>query len=132
MPFPLFLHRLLTFGRRSEIQAIDYLRTLGFRIVTSGYRDKAGEIDVIAWEGNVLVFVEVKARQNAEPPEDAVGLKKQQRMMRAAEKYLSTHRLQDAQYRFDILAVTARTGSKAQFRLLRDAFNMYTRPSMRD
>ena len=125
MPFPLLLHRLLTFGRRSEIQAIDHLRSLGYRIVTSGYRDKTGEIDVIAWEGNVLVFVEVKARQNTEPPEDAVGFKKQQRMIRAAQSYIAKHHLQDAQYRFDILAVTVLPGSRAQFRLLRDAFTMY-------
>ncbi len=125
MPFPLFLHRFLTFGRRSEIQAIGYLRSLGFRIVTSGYRSKRGEIDVIAWEGDVLVFVEVKARQTVEPPEDAVGFNKQQRMRRAAEAYISQHRLHEVQYRFDILAVTAQPGSKPEFRLLRDAFNMY-------
>jgi putative endonuclease len=125
MPFPLFLHRFLTFGRRSEIQALDYLRSVGYRIVTSGYRDKSGEIDVIAWEGNVLAFIEVKARQNAEPPEDAVGFKKQQRMKRAAQAYITKHHLQDAQYRFDIVAVTVRPGFSAEFRLLRDAFNMY-------
>jgi putative endonuclease len=125
MPFPLFLHRLLTFGRRSEIEAIDYLRSLGYRIVTTGYRDKTGEIDVIAREGDVLVFVEVKARQNPEPPEDAVGFQKQQRMIRAAKAYIAKHHLQDEQYRFDILAITVLPGSKAQFRLLRDAFNMY-------
>jgi putative endonuclease len=125
MPFPLFLHRFLTFGRRSEIRAIDYLRSLGYRIVTSGYRCKTGEVDVIAWEGDVLVFVEVKARQNSDPPEDAVGFKKQQRVIRAAQAYLSKHRLQEVQYRFDILAVSAPAGSRPEFRLLRDAFNMY-------
>jgi putative endonuclease len=125
MPFPLMLHRLLSFGRRSEILAIDYLRTLGYRIVTSGYRAKGGEVDVIAWEGNVLVFVEVKARQSAEPPEDAVGFAKQQRVIRAAKAYLSQHHLQDVEHRFDILAVTALPRSQREFRLLRDAFNMY-------
>ncbi len=125
MPFPLFLHRFLTFGRRSEIQALDYLRSVGYRIVTSGYRAKSGEIDVIAWEGDILAFIEVKARQNAEPPEDAVGFKKQQRMKRAAQAYITKHHLQDAQYRFDIVAVTVRPGFSAEFRLLRDAFNMY-------
>ena len=124
MPFPLLFHRLLTFGRRSEIQAIDYLRSLGFRIVTSPYRAKGGEVDVIAWEGNVLVFIEVKARQNLEPPEDAVGFRKQQRVIRAAQSYLTKHRLHDAQCRFDILAVTAVPGSPPKFHLLRDAFNM--------
>ena len=125
MPFPLLFHRILSFGRRSEILAIDYLRSQGYRIVTSGYRAEGGEVDVIAWEGNVLVFVEVKARQNAEPPEDAVGFRKQRRVIRAAQAYLSKHHLQDVQCRFDILAVTAPPRCQPEFRLLRDAFSMY-------
>jgi putative endonuclease len=125
MPFPLIFHRLLSFGRSSEILAIDHLRTLGFRIVTTGYRAKGGEIDVIAWEGEVLVFVEVKSRKNDDPPEDSVGFTKQQRVIRAAQSYLSKHRLGDVQYRFDILAVTVQHGFKPEFRLLRNAFNMY-------
>ena len=123
MPFPLLFHRLLSFGRRSEIHAIAHLRSLGFRIVTSGFQTKGGEVDVIAWEGDVLVFVEVKARQNSERPEDAVGFKKQQRVIRTAHAYLSKHHLHDAQYRFDILAVNVLPGSRPEFRLLRDAFN---------
>jgi len=125
MPFPLLFHRLLTFGRKSEIIGIDYLRSLGYRIVTSGYRTKGGEVDVIAWEGPVLVFVEVKARQNTEPPEDSVGLRKQRRVVRAAQVYIARHNLHDAPYRFDILAVTAKPQCQPEFRLLRDAFNMY-------
>jgi len=125
MPFPLLLRRLLPFGRSAEIAAIKHLRSTGFRIVTSGYRVKGGEIDVIAWEGDVLVFVEVKARSNAEPPEDSVGIRKQQRVIRAAQAYLSRRQLHDVPYRFDILAVTAMPGAQPEFRLLRDAFNMY-------
>ena len=125
MPFPLLFHRLLSFGRSSEIRAIDYLRSLGYRIVTSGYWTKGGEIDVIAWEGDILVFVEVKARNNSVPPEDSVGHKKRQRIIRAAQSYLSKHHLDEAQYRFDIVAVTVLPGCRPEFRLLRDAFNMY-------
>ncbi|HEY2380261.1 MAG TPA: YraN family protein [Terriglobia bacterium] len=123
MPFPLLLHRLLTFGRRSEILAIDHLRSLGYRIVTSPYRTKAGEVDVIAWEGNILAFIEVKARKNEDPPEDSVGVQKQQRVIRAANAYISRYRLHDKPCRFDILAVTAIPGRKPEFRLLRDAFH---------
>jgi len=112
MPFPLLFHRF-------------YLRSIGYRIVSSGYRAKGGEVDVIGWEGDVLVFVEVKARQNADPPEDAVGFRKQQRVIRAAQAYISKHRLHDVPYRFDVLAVTVPPGSQPEFRLLRDAFNMY-------
>ena len=124
MPFPFFLRRLLTFGRRSEIQAIDHLRSVGFRIVTSGYRAKGGEVDVIAWEGDILVFVEVKARRNPEPPEDAVGFNKQRRIVRAAQAYLAKHRLHEVPYRFDVLAVTELPGARPEFRLFRDAFNL--------
>src|SRR3954469_5058386 len=99
MPLPVLLHRILTFGRLSEILGIDYLRTKGYRIVTSGYRTKAGEADVIAWGGPVLVFFEVKARQNAEPPEDSVGARKQQRVIRAAQAYRARYHLQEAPYR---------------------------------
>ncbi len=122
MPFPLLFHRLLTFGRRSEILAIDHIRSIGYRIVTSGYRTKGGEIDVVAWDGATLVFIEVKARQNADPPEDSVGYQKRQRMIRAAHAYISRYRLHETPYRFDVIAVTSVPGSKPQFRLLRDAF----------
>jgi putative endonuclease len=125
MPFPLFLHRLLTFGRRSEILGIDYLRTVGYRIVTSGYRTKGGEVDIIAWDGDILVFIEVKARQNADPPEDSVGFSKQRRVIRAAQSYLFRYHHREAPCRFDILAITAPKGGRPEFRLLRDAFNMY-------
>ena len=125
MPFPLFFHRLLTFGRRSEILAIDHLRSLGYRIVTSPYRTKTGEVDIIAWDGPVLVFIEVKARKNPDPPEDSVGSIKQKRVIRAAKAYIARHHLHEVPYRFDILAITALPGSQPEFRLLRDAFNMY-------
>lgn len=123
MPFPLFLLRFLTFGRRSEILALDYLRKQGYRIVSSGYRMKGGEVDIIAWDGDVLVFVEVKARQNTEPPEDAVGRPKQRRLIRAAEGYIARRRLHETPYRFDIVTVTALPRSQPRFRLIRDAFN---------
>jgi putative endonuclease len=123
MPFPLLFHRLLSFGRRSELQAIDYLRTLRYRIVASGYRVKSGEVDVIAWDKDVLVFVEVKARKNSDPPQDAVSFQKQQRIVRAAHAYMTKHRLHDTPYRFDVVAVTARPGAKPEFLLLRDAFS---------
>ncbi len=127
MPLPLFLYRLLTFGRRSEILGIDYLRSLGFRIAASPYRTKYGEVDVVAWDGDVLVFIEVKARHSAAPPEDNVGERKRQRVIRAAQGYISSHRLQEAACRFDILAVTSIPGSNPEFRLLRDAFGIASR-----
>jgi putative endonuclease len=114
--------RVLPFGRQSEIDGAVYLRSIGFRVIGSGYRTARGEVDLIAWEGSVLVFVEVKALRSNASPEDAVGFRKQQRIQRAAKSYRQQYRLLDAPYRFDILAVTASPGSKPEFRLLRDAF----------
>lgn len=114
--------RLLPFGRRSEIDGAGYLRSLGFRVVGSRYRTRLGEIDLIAWDGDVLVFVEVKALHSAAPPEDAVGPRKQERVVRAARSYLARYRLQETPHRFDILAVNVRPGRNPEFRLLRDAF----------
>src|SRR5262245_57043475 len=115
-------NRLISFGRRSEIEGAAYLRSLGFRVVASGYRTRSGEVDLIAWDGDVLVFVEVKSRRSADPPEDVVGLRKQRRIASAAGSYIAQYRLQQRSYRFDILAITARPDRKPEFRLLRDAF----------
>jgi putative endonuclease len=114
--------RVLPFGRLSEIDGAAYLRSVGYRVIGSGYRTRAGEIDLIAWDGDTLVFVEVKALRSAASPEDAVGYRKQQRVMRAAKSYITRYRLHEAPYRFDVLAVTVLPGEKPQFRLLRDAF----------
>jgi putative endonuclease len=121
MPFPLWPYRLIPFGRRSEIDGAGYLRGLGWKVVASGYRTREGEVDLIAWDGDQLVFVEVKARRSG-APEDAVNLSKRQRVARAARSYRAQYRLHDTPYRFDILAVTSKQGEAPDFRLLRDAF----------
>src|SRR5438034_1090400 len=70
----------LPFWRSAEIRAAGYLRKQGYRIVASSFRVREGEIDLIAWDGDVLVFIEVKSRKNADPPESAVGLRKRSRV----------------------------------------------------
>ena len=110
------------FWRRAEISAATYLRSLGYRLVASGYRVKEGEVDLIAWDGDVLVFIEVKSRKNAEAPEAAVGFTKQRRVIRAARVYIARQRLHDKTYRFDIVAVTKADGTSPTYRLFRDAF----------
>jgi putative endonuclease len=125
MPFPMSLYRLIPFGRKSEILGIDYLRSLGYRVVASEYRTREGEVDIIAWDGEVLVFVEVKALKSSAPPEDAVGSRKRRRIISAAQTYITKRRLHEKPCRFDILAVTSAKGSEPEFRLLRDAFAIH-------
>lgn len=77
----------LPLGRRGERAAEKYLRRHGYRIVTRNFRAAGAEIDLIAMDGDTLVFVEVKTRRNraAGAPEEAVDARKQSRMRRAAE-----------------------------------------------
>lgn len=116
--------RVIPFGRRSEIDGAAYLRSIGFRVIASGYRTRAGEVDLVAWDGDILAFVEVKSLHSDIPPEGAVGLRKQQRVIRAAHSYRTQYRLHEASFRFDILAVTVLPGRDPVFRLLRDAFRV--------
>ena len=119
----------LRFWRRAEIKAAAYLRSIGYRVVASGYRVKEGEVDLIAWDNDVLVFVEVKSRKNSDAPEAAVGFTKQRRVIRAAQAYIAHHKLHETTYRFDIVAVNETAGQQPSYRLLRDAFRPARRAS---
>ena len=55
--------RIPAFWRRAEMRAATFLRSEGFKVVASGFRTKEGEVDLIAWDGDILVFVEVKSRR---------------------------------------------------------------------
>ncbi len=98
----------LPLGRRGEAAAARFLRKLGYIIVAQGYRDRLGEIDLIAVDGRTVVFVEVKTRtsHDAGHPAQAVDLDKQKRLTRLALSYLKRHDLLDCRCRFDIIAVT--------------------------
>src|SRR5580704_5040063 len=78
-------------GRRGEDLAHRFLRRQGFTIVARNYRLSAGdaEADLIAWEGDALVFVEVKSRETSEygPPERAIGEEKRAHLKRVAREY---------------------------------------------
>ena len=124
MPFPWMLHRLLPFGRSSEILAAKYLRSQGYRIAASGFRVKEGEVDLIAWDGEILVFVEVKSLRSSNAPEDAVTHTKKQRIGRAARAYIARHKLHESPYRFDVVAINRPEDGEPQIRLNRDAFRV--------
>ncbi len=112
-------------GNRGERVAQEYLRLHDFRIVEQGYRFGRGEIDIIAYEKDVLVFVEVKTRVSSShsTPEESVTHKKQRQIRRIAEAYLFHHRLEDIKCRFDVLAILF-GGDSGRYRIhhYRDAF----------
>ncbi len=95
-------------GRAGEVLACQYLRSLGYVILETGYRSRFGEIDIVARQDRTLIFVEVKARRESEgdPPEAAVTSGKQRRLGRLAQQYLKWKRLGDVRCRFDVVAIT--------------------------
>jgi putative endonuclease len=95
-------------GRRGEDEAASALTRRGLTIVDRNVRSRLGEIDLIARDGQTLVFVEVKSRRGSggDPPEAAVTPEKQRRLARLALGYLKMKRLGDVPCRFDVVAVT--------------------------
>ena len=124
MPLPLIWRKIVGLGRRWEIRGAIYLRSLGYRLLASPYRTRQGEIDIVAMDGDCLVFVEVKARRSDPNPEDSVTSMKQLRIARAARVYRARHRPQNEPYRFDVLAVVDPDGGTPAFRLIKDAFRI--------
>jgi putative endonuclease len=114
---------VLPLGRRGERAAEKHLRRNGFRIVARNFRAAGAEIDIVAMDGDVLVFVEVKTRRSREAgaPEEAVDERKQKRMRRAAEIFATRYRADDITMRFDVVAVDA-SGERLEIELLRNAF----------
>jgi putative endonuclease len=110
-------------GHIGEQAAARFLKRHGYTIVEHNYRCRAGEVDLIALDGSVVVFVEVKTRADPDEaaPFEAVTLPKQQRITRAAQYYLSTHRLFDRDVRFDVVGVWW-DGRTARCELVRAAF----------
>jgi len=97
------LRRLL--GDRGEREAARWLRRQGFPHPRGrGYRTPRGEIDLIARDGDTVVFIEVKTRREGEPAE-AVTPEKQRRLSLAALQFLKQHRLLDERSRFDVVAL---------------------------
>jgi putative endonuclease len=97
---------LLT-GRKGERIACRYLLKQGFDILARRCRSRSGELDIVAYEGDTLVFIEVKTRTSAEfgEPWEFVDWQKQQTLRRAAEDFIADHDLGQYAYRFDIVGV---------------------------
>lgn len=108
-------------GTAYEKQAGEYLMQQGYEIVAYNFRCRYGEIDMIARDGEYLVFVEVKYRKNAESgsPLEAVNAKKQYIISRVASYYCLTHGYgESTPCRFDVVAILG-----DEISLVRNAFD---------
>jgi putative endonuclease len=99
--------RFQQFGKKNEELAIGFLKRLGYRVIERNFRTPMGEVDIVAQDGNTLVFVEVKARRSARygHPKFAVTPTKQRHLSIAALSYLKKTGNSGARARFDVITV---------------------------
>lgn len=95
-------------GRRGEDMAHRYLQKNGFTVVARNYKPGAdSEIDIVARQGDLVIFVEVKSRTSAEfgSPDRAIDQEKQRHIVRAARAYVNRAAIEWNQVRFDTISV---------------------------
>lgn len=113
-------------GRSGEDYAARFLEERGFEILARNYRCGKNEIDIIAKQGNVISFVEVKTRRTADfgHPAEAITKGKQREIAKAAEHYICAATHAEATYRFDVIAISF-AGAAPTIELIEDAFRLF-------
>ena len=112
-------------GLQGEKLAARYLRKLGYKVVAHSHRQRLGEIDLIAIDQGVIVFVEVKTWRSdaAADPSEAVNSSKQEKLTRAALIYLKQKNLLEHPARFDVVSIVLNDEiAKPQIRHFKSAF----------
>lgn len=96
-----------TMGKLGEEVAKEYLKKQGIRVIENNYRNKYGEIDIIAKEKDTIVFAEVKSRSSIKYgfPCEAVNILKQHKIKTIALYYIQNHGLKAPKMRFDVIEV---------------------------
>lgn len=119
----------LKVGQSGEKLAKAHLEAKGYKILACNYKNRFGEVDIVAKEGEVICFVEVKTRQGIGfgLPQEAVFEIKQRKLSLAALKFLKENNLLNAFARFDVVSVVIEAqGPKIE--LIKNAFEFNLRP----
>ncbi|MCP4343047.1 MAG: YraN family protein [Desulfobulbaceae bacterium] len=113
-------------GKIGEQAVAKFLKKYGYKILAQNYRCKLGEIDIIAKDGPVLVFIEVKTRSGTSYgcPAAAVNMRKQRQISKAAQCYLAEHSLFDSPARFDVVSVLCDHNNNHHFDHINNAFDL--------
>lgn len=111
-------------GSEGEEIACEFISKLGYKIVERNYQFGHGEIDIIAKDGDTLVFIEVKYRKNLEygPPELAITKGKQNLVKRTATAYLWENEIKDELSRIDVIAILKLPGQRPKINHIINAF----------
>lgn len=112
-------------GTKGEDIAVLHLESKGYRVVGRNFRCRLGEIDIIARDGQFLVFIEVKTRRSLAfgDPTEAVTLKKQQQISRVAMYYIGQLRSPAGAVRFDVVSVIVPGNGNPKVDIIENAFD---------
>lgn len=112
-------------GAAGERLAAAYLEKKGYIIAERNYRCIFGEVDLIARDGNTIVFIEVKSRRSKEfgDPESSVGRTKQIKLSKIALAYLNERNFENQSARFDVIAILLRRNGN-EIRHIQNAFEL--------
>ena len=115
----------ITLGKSGETYACRELERRGYAILARRFRTRMGELDIVARDGETLVFVEVKARRSIRfgTPADAVTWHKRQRLLRMAAEYVLLRGVANANCRFDVISVVFGGGLRPRVEVFKDAFD---------
>jgi putative endonuclease len=111
-------------GAAAEQLAADHLAAAGYRIVARNHRCQGGEVDIVAWDGDVLCFVEVRSRKDDRfgHPLETISAQKIRRVARGARDFLRTLRGARPTMRFDAVGIVM--SDPPVITLVRDAFEL--------
>jgi putative endonuclease len=111
-------------GKNGEDMAEVHLLKCGYEIFERNFRCRLGEIDIIARDGEYIVFIEVKTRTGVRfgMANEAVGYRKQNRLRKLASYYMSKCRLTNANCRFDVVTVKLDNNSNWGIEIIKNAF----------
>lgn len=111
-------------GNWGEQQACEYLENKGFKILDKNYRCRLGEIDLIALDGDCLVFIEVKTRTSVSYgfPAESIGKRKQNKYIKMASIYAKGKGIYGASFRFDVVEVMIKGPGSWEINHIANAF----------
>ena len=113
-------------GRKAEIHVARWLKLRGWKILSKRFKTPEGEIDIIAWRKNIIVFVEVKQRATLPKIEDIMSQTNISRVMEAAEIWVNQNFEilgPDFEIRFDLAVIEGRVHPLAKVQYIENAFS---------
>jgi putative endonuclease len=115
----------LDLGRLGENLALKKIKSLGYKCIARNYRCPLGEVDLIAKDGDALVFIEIKTRKGRSIgyAKESVNKRKRRQLSKVALAYMKSHDVADTKSRFDVVAVHIRE-SMHEIEVVRNAFDL--------